>query len=104
MAIAGVSLNPVISVTKFKSLKKDFPDIIGYRVSEKKIKIAAGWLIGNAGFKGYRNGDAGVHKNQALVLVNYKKASGQDIMNLARHIQKTILERYDIQIDRVNIL
>ena len=97
--------NPVISVTKFKSLKKDFPYIIGYRVSEKKIKIAAGWLIENAGFKGYRNGDAGVHKNQALVLVNYKKASGQDIMNLARHIQKTILERYDIQIEpEVNIL
>ena len=97
--------NPIISTGKFNSLKKDFPEIIGYKVSEKKTKVAAGWLIENAGLKGYRNRDAGIHKKQALVLVNYKNASGKDILNLANKIQKIIFEKYKIQIDpEVNIL
>ena len=97
--------NPIISRNKFESLKKDFPGIVGYKVSENQTKIAAGWLIETAGLKGYRKGDAGVHEKQALVLVNYENASGQDIINLAKDIQKTILERYDIQIEpEVNIL
>ena len=97
--------NPIISTEKFNSLKKDFPEIIGYKVSENKTKVAAGWLIENAGLKGYRNGDAGIHKQQALVLVNYKNASGKDILNLASKIQKIIFEKYKIQIDpEVNIL
>jgi UDP-N-acetylmuramate dehydrogenase len=97
--------NPVISTRKFESLKKDFPEIVGYKISELKTKLAAAWLIENAGIKGYRDGDAGVHKNQALVLVNYKNASGKDIIKLAKKIQETILERYGIQIEpEVNIL
>ena len=97
--------NPIISTEKFNSLKKDFPEIIGYKVSENKTKVAAGWLIENAGLKGYRNGDAGIHKQQALVLVNYKNASGKNILNLANKIQKIIFEKYKIQIDpEVNIL
>ena len=97
--------NPIISTEKFNSLKKDFPEIIGYKVSENKTKVAAGWLIENAGLKGYRNGDAGIHKKQALVLVNYKNASGKDILNLANKIQKIIFEKYKIQIvPEVNIL
>ena len=97
--------NPIISTRMFESLKKDFPGIVGYKISENQTKIAAGWLIENAGLKGYRKGDAGVHKKQALVLVNYEKASGKDIMNLAKKIQKTILTRYGIQIEpEVNIL
>ena len=97
--------NPIISTEKFNSLKKDFPKIIGYKISENKTKVAAGWLIENAGLKGYRNGDAGIHKQQALVLVNYKNASGKDILNLAKEIQKMIFKKYKIQIDpEVNIL
>ena len=97
--------NPIISTEKFNSLKKDFPEIIGYKVSENKTKVAAGWLIENAGLKGYRNGDAGIHKKQALVLVNYKNASGKDILNLANKIQKIIFEKYKIKIvPEVNIL
>ena len=97
--------NPIISTEKFNSLKKDFPEIIGYKVSENKTKVAAGWLIENAGLKGYRNRDAGIHKKQALVLVNYKNASGKDILNLANKIQKIIFEKYKIQIvPEVNIL
>jgi len=90
--------NPIIPTSKFESLKTDFPEIVGYKISENETKIAAGWLIENAGLKGYRKGDAGVHKTQALVLVNYENASGKDIMNLARNIQKTILEKYGIHI------
>lgn len=96
--------NPVVSTNKFNSLKKDFPKIVGYKISEDKMKIAAGWLIEKAGLKGYRDGDAGVHKNQALVLVNYGKASGKKIMNLAKKIQKTIFQKFGIQIEpEVNI-
>tara|TARA_B100000214_G_scaffold184252_2_gene132868 strand:+ start:1497 stop:2513 length:1017 start_codon:yes stop_codon:yes gene_type:complete len=97
--------NPIISTEKFNSLKKDFPEIIGYKISENKTKVAAGWLIENAGLKGYRNRDAGIHKKQALVIVNYKNASGKDILNLANKIQKIIFEKYKIQIvPEVNIL
>ena len=97
--------NPIISTEKFNSLKKDFPEIIGYKFSENKTKVAAGWLIENAGLKGYRNGDAGIHKKQALVLVNYKNASGKNILNLANKIQKIIFEKYKIKIvPEVNIL
>ena len=97
--------NPIIKTSNFKDLKKQFPEMVGYKISEKETKIAAGWLIDNAGLKGYRKGDAGVHKNQALVLVNYGNASGQEIINLSKMIQKTILEKYRIQIKpEVNIL
>lgn len=97
--------NPVISTSKFEALKKDFPNIIGYKISEIETKIAAGWLIEDSGFKGYRDGDAGVHKDQALVLVNYGEASGKDIINLAKKIQTTILNKYKIHIElEVNIL
>ena len=97
--------NPVVSTKKFESLKKDFPNIVGYKLSKNETKIAAGWLIEKIGFKGYRDGDSGVHKNQALVLVNYGKASGKEIMNLAQKIQKTIFRKFRIQIEpEVNIL
>ena len=97
--------NPIVSKNKFESLKKDFPKIIGYKTPENKIKIAAGWLIEKAGFKGYRDGDSGVHKHQALVLVNYGKATGKEIMNLAKKIQKSIFQKFEIQLElEVNIL
>ena len=79
--------------------------MVGYKVSEKKTKIAAGWLIDNAGLKGARKADAGVHKNQALVLVNYGNASGSEIIDLAKEIQQTIKDKYGINIEpEVNIL
>ena len=97
--------NPVIETTRFESLKKEFPDMIGYTVSNSQTKIAAGWLIDNAGLKGYRKADAGVHENQALVLVNYGNASGTEIINLAKEIQQKIKEKYGICIEpEVSIL
>ena len=97
--------NPIIETIQFEKLKKDFSEMVGYRISETQTKIAAGWLIDNAGLKGYRKADAGVHKNQALVLVNYGNASGRKIINLAKEIQEVVKEKYGIQIEpEVNIL
>lgn len=97
--------NPIIETTQFEKLKKDFPEIVGYRISETQTKVAAGWLIDNAGLKGYRKADAGVHKNQALVLVNHGNANGSEIIDLAKEIQETIKDKYSINIEpEVNIL
>ena len=74
-------------------------------VSETEVKVPAGWLIEQAGFKGKRFGDAGIHKNQALVLVNYGNATGQEILAVAHDIQETVLKTYGIAIQaEVNII
>ena len=97
--------NPVIETTKFEALKKEFPEMIGYTISNSQTKIAAGWLIDNAGLKGYRKSDAGVHENQALVLVNYGNASGTEIINLAKEIQQKIKAKYSVNLEtEVSIL
>jgi len=97
--------NPVILKRDFELIQRKFPVIKYYEVSETEVKIPAGWLIEQAGFKGKRYGDAGVHKNQALVLVNYGNATGQEILNLSKEIQKTIYETFGIHIEaEVNII
>lgn len=97
--------NPVISTAHFESLKAVFPDIPSFPVSVDLTKVPAGWLIEQCGFKGKRIGDAGVHKNQALVLVNYGNASGKEIYELAVTIQKTVQEKFGIALEmEVNIL
>lgn len=97
--------NPIISKTEFQNIKEKFPEIKFFDISENEVKIPAGWLIEQCGFKGKRIGDAGVHKNQALVLVNYGNASGNEILNLSKDIQKTIFEKFSIKIEaEVNII
>lgn len=97
--------NPVISTEKFSSLQSEYNDIPSYPVSPTEVKVPAGWLVEKCGFKGKRIGDAGVHKKQALVLVNYDQASGTDILNLARKIQKTVDTRFGIALEmEVNIV
>lgn len=97
--------NPIISKDQFKDLKTEFPEMPSYEVSDNEIKVPAGWLIDKAGLKGYRNGDAGVHKNQALVLVNYGKATGADILALSKKIQQTIKDQFNIELEaEVNII
>ena len=97
--------NPIVETTKFEALKKEFPDMVGYTISNSQTKIAAGWLIDNAGLKGYRKADAGVHENQALVLVNYGNASGTEIINLAKEIQQKIKAKYSVNLEtEVSIL
>ena len=97
--------NPIITLDHFSKLKKSFPNIVGYKVSEKEMKVAAGWMIDKCGWKGYRKGDAGVHKNQALVLVNYGNASGKEILEISKDIQKSVLEKFSINLEtEVNII
>lgn len=97
--------NPVITKQEFEILKEQFPEMPNYNVGENSIKIPAGWLIDKAGLKGYREGNTGVHKNQALVLVNYGNATGGDILNLSRKVQKEILDKFNIQLEpEVNII
>ncbi|MDO1501405.1 UDP-N-acetylmuramate dehydrogenase [Winogradskyella maritima] len=97
--------NPVISSNLFEDLKRQFPDIPNYVVSDSEIKVPAGWLIEKAGFKGKTFGNYGVHENQALVLVNYGGADGKDILNLAKLIQNTVVRLFNIQLQmEVNII
>ena len=97
--------NPVITTEHFNTLKLNFPEIPNYKVSEKEVKIPAGWLIEKAGFKGKTFGNYGVHKNQALVLVNYGGAKGSDILKLSKIIQNTIKTLFDINLEaEVNII
>ena len=96
--------NPVVGSEKFKQFKIDNPDAPYYQLSPSEYKIPAGWLIEQAGFKGKRYDDAGVHKNQALVLVNYGNASGNDIWQLALTIQQKVKDQFGIFIEpEVNV-
>lgn len=97
--------NPMIEKSLYNTLKENFPDIPSYPVSDKLVKVPAGWLIEHAGFKGKTFSNYGVHKNQALVLVNYGGANGNDIKNLAQLIQKTIARIFNIELEaEVNII
>lgn len=97
--------NPVISNTEFNLLQQKYPNIPHYIISSEAIKIPAGWLVEQCGFKGQRFGDAGVHKNQALVLVNYNNASGKEIFQLAQNILQVVYEKFNIQLEiEVNVI
>ncbi|HEX8563027.1 MAG TPA: UDP-N-acetylmuramate dehydrogenase [Flavobacterium sp.] len=97
--------NPIIPRWQFEQIQPNFPDMPHYTVSDSEVKVPAGWLIEQAGFKGKRFGDAGIHKNQALVLVNYGDATGQEILEVSKNIQKTILDTYGIAIEaEVNVI
>ncbi|MFD1551078.1 UDP-N-acetylenolpyruvoylglucosamine reductase [Putridiphycobacter roseus] len=96
--------NPVISLSKFEKLLEKYPDIAHYKLPNQQIKLAAGWLIEQAGWKGKTFENYGVHKNQALVLVNYGGAEGKDIYNLSEEILKDIKAKFNIVLEReVNI-
>ena len=97
--------NPVVDKETFNRFISAYPDAPFYKVDEEHIKIPAGWLIEQAGFKGKRFGDAGVHDKQALVLVNHGDASGAEIWALAQRIQKTVLENFGIALQaEVNLI
>jgi len=97
--------NPVVSRLEFDTFTNDHPNAPFYKVSEDTYKIPAGWLIEQCGFKGKRYGNAGIHENQALVLVNYGNASGAEILALANTIIESVNEKFDIKIaPEVNII
>ncbi|MCP9752321.1 UDP-N-acetylmuramate dehydrogenase [Ferruginibacter sp. HRS2-29] len=97
--------NPEIAAEKFEQLKEDFPSIVGYPLPNDKVKLAAGWLIEQCGWKGYRKGDAGCHAKQALVLVNYGHANGNEILQLSNDIINSVQEKFGVMLNReVNII
>ncbi len=97
--------NPVLSTARCEELKKEFPSLVAYKNSETDVKLAAGWLVEKCGWKGKRFGDAGVHRNQALVLVNYGKAKGKEILELSEKIAASVKKKFGIDLEReVNIL
>jgi UDP-N-acetylmuramate dehydrogenase len=97
--------NPVISIAHYNRLKNEYAELPAYPVDDNQVKVPAGWLIDQAGWKGYRDGDIGVHKNQALVLVNYGSGNGTDVHQLSEKIIADIKERYDIELEReVNVI
>ena len=79
-------------------MKKDYKDIVAFDSGEKK-KISAAWLIEQCGYKGKRIGNIGMHDRQALVMVNYGGASGEDVLHLAHQIQKNIKEKFNIDLN-----
>lgn len=97
--------NPIIPKKHYKSLKQNYSNLTGYETEPGFVKLAAGQLIDLAGWKGYREGDAGVYPLQALVLVNYGNATGKEIQNLYQKIQQSVLEKFQVAIvPEVNIL
>lgn len=97
--------NPTIPNIQFSELKNQFPNIVGYAVGSEETKVAAGWVIEQCGWKGYREGDAGCHAKQALVLVNYGNAKGADIYNLSAKIIESVRQKFGIELEReVNII
>ena len=97
--------NPFVEIDICQGLKVKFPDIILFPAGENKMKLSAGWLIERCGWKGRRKGDAGCFDRQALVLVNYGTASGDDIMNLSMEIEASVFNKFGIRLEReVNIL
>jgi UDP-N-acetylmuramate dehydrogenase len=97
--------NPILKKNDFEKIHQQFPEMKYFDISETEVKVPAGWLIEQAGLKGKRFGDAGIHKNQALVLVNYGGATGQEILAVSRHIQETVFGIYGIHIEaEVNVI
>ena len=97
--------NPILLKTDFEKIHQQFPEMKFYDVSETEVKVPAGWLIEQAGFKGKRFGDAGIHKNQALVIVNYGNATGKEILDVSKNIQETIFKTFGIHIEaEVNVI
>ena len=96
--------NPVVNITLYQTLKLKYPEIPSYKVNDEEVKIPAGWLIEKTGYKGKIYGNIGVHKDQALVIVNFGGGQGVDIKNLSTEIQKTVFDIFSINIHpEVNI-
>jgi UDP-N-acetylmuramate dehydrogenase len=97
-------INPVISPGDYANLARENPGMPSYRNGDE-IKVPGAWLIEQCGWKGKRFGNAGVHMNQPLVLINYGSASGREILDLAEHIIASIKDRFGITLEtEVNII
>ena len=97
--------NPTISKENFEALKEKFPSIVAYPITDTTYKVAAGWLIESCEWKGVRKGHVGCYDKQALVLVNYGEATGQEIFNFSEEIIQSVYKKFSIVLEReVNII
>ena len=97
--------NPIVEINILKNIQTKYPEVPFYSINETRVKIPAGWLIEQTGYKGYKKGAAGVHNKQALVLVNYGQASGQEILRLSQEIQHQVFAKFGVNIEaEVNII
>lgn len=97
--------NPEVNAARFAELKRLHPGIAGYEMPDKRVKLAAGWLIEQCGWKGKIVGNTGAHKHQALVLVNYGNATGKEILALSKEIQQSVERQFGVMLEsEVNIL
>ena len=91
--------NPVIPAALAAEIKLQYPGLVGYPQADGQVKLAAGWLIEQAGWKGFREADAGVHRLQSLVLVNYGAATGLQLLQLAQKIQQDVARRFNVNLE-----
>lgn len=91
-------MNPIVSADKAEALASEYTGMPSYPQADGRVKLAAAWLIEQCGFKGYREGDAGVYEKQALILVNHGEATGTDIASLAEQIQIKVRERFGVEL------
>lgn len=91
--------NPIVSKLELEQLKRRFPDLVSYELDNGQAKLAAGWLIDGAGWKGRNHGEVGVHDRQALVLVNLGSATQANVLALAKEIQNSIYEKFSVHLE-----
>lgn len=97
--------NPVLAHAEADRVLASHPEVVHYPAGGGHVKFAAGWLIEHAGWKGFREADAGVHRDQALVLVNHGQASGQAIYDLSTRVLESVREKYGVELEReVNVI
>ncbi|MFT3847050.1 MAG: UDP-N-acetylmuramate dehydrogenase [Lacibacter sp.] len=97
--------NPTVSKQQYDQLKSSFNELVAYPNADGTMKLAAGWMIEQCGWKGYRKGDAGCHAKQALVLVNYGSATGKEIFDLSSEILQSVKTKFGVDLEReVNIV
>lgn len=97
--------NPTVPGEIHELLAREHPGLVSFPQDKNKFKLAAGWLIDQCGWKGFRMGDAGVHKDQALVLVNHGEASGEQLFKLSEEIRSSVMNTFHVELEReVNVL
>lgn len=97
--------NPTVDRIQYEELKTEYPEIPGYDLPDSNVKVPAGWLIEQCGWKGMTRGNIGVHKKQALVLVNYGGGQGEELKALAEEIRTSVIEKFGVELNaEVNII
>lgn len=91
--------NPLVSSEQLECLKQGFPSIVSYPLPSGEYKLAAAWLIDQAGWKGFRNDHVGIHDKQALVIVNHNQGTQTDILSLAKSLQDTVYEKFKVSLE-----